>query len=284
MHSLLFPLIFAAGLSSCRLFETPAIPPEPLHIHVLSVGQGLSVLLEQNGKFALFDTGPGGAGLEDTLRNRGIDTLEWIAFSHSHLDHTGGFFDLAAPIRQKKLHIRQIYYSAGENRTLYGDSALRQAQNSGIRTGERRQFDTLAWAAPHQFKILYPPPYENTNENAASLVLQISNGEYSALLTADLETPGEKSLLATFPSLKTDLLQVGHHGSNTGTSFAFLSKIQPGEAVISAGKRNPHGHPAPEVLQKLSLILGDTSKISRTDTEGTVSFTLSPAGLWKRKQ
>ncbi len=284
MRTLLFTLIVAAGLCSCLLSELPENQPEPLHIHVLSIGQGLSVLLEQNGKFALFDSGPDGAGLEDTLRNRGIDTLEWITFSHSHLDHTGGFFDLEHSIREKKLHIRQIFYSAGETGTLYGDSILRQAKNLNIRTGKLRQFDTLVWAAPYQFKILFPPPYENTKENAASLVLHISNGKFSALLTADLEAPGEETLLSVFPSLKTNLLQVGHHGSKTSSSFAFLSKIQPDEAVISAGKRNPHGHPAPEVLQKLFLILGDSSKISRTDTEGTVSFTLSPAGLWKRKK
>jgi competence protein ComEC len=87
------------------------------------------------------------------------------------------------------------------------------------------------------------------NHNAMSLVMTLQYGYFSALLTGDIGMREEYPLL---PHLtKVTLLKVGHHGSRFSTSPELLRVIQPELAIISAGRRNPFGHPAPEVIQRI---------------------------------
>ena len=89
----------------------------------------------------------------------------------------------------------------------------------------------------------------STNDN--SLVLYLHFGRFSALLTGDLERDGELGLLARSPSASALLLKVAHHGSRSATLDPFLTRVRPRWAVLSAGRNNPFGHPAREVLLRL---------------------------------
>ena len=91
-------LAVAALWAGCTCVDGAAdneVPP--LRVTFLDVGQGLSVLLECNGRFALYDMGPDSVGVMDTLSARGVDTLEWVVVSHNHRDHAGGFMELGNP-------------------------------------------------------------------------------------------------------------------------------------------------------------------------------------------
>lgn len=91
-------LAVAALWAGCTCVDGAADNEEPpLRVTFLDVGQGLSVLLECNGRFALYDTGPDSVGVMDTLSARGVDTLEWVVVSHNHRDHAGGFMELGNP-------------------------------------------------------------------------------------------------------------------------------------------------------------------------------------------
>ena len=90
-----------------------------------------------------------------------------------------------------------------------------------------------------------------SSANAASEVLSLTYGSFSALFTGDLEAEGEQELIHRFSSLDHDLLKVGHHGSRDASSSAFLEAVSPQLAVISAGVRNQYGHPHKEVLERL---------------------------------
>ena len=122
--------------------------------------------------------------------------------------------------------------------------------------------------------VLWPPKGEGLAENAASVVALLEYAGYGVLLTADLDSAGERRLLEYSPSLRADLLQVAHHGSAGSNTIAFLSKVAPRYAVVSVGAKNAYGHPAAPVMRKLAYVVGDSSAVYRTDQEGSVTFEL----------
>jgi competence protein ComEC len=123
-------------------------------------------------------------------------------------------------------------------------------------------------------RVLWPPDYETVDGNYGSVVLQVSWGAGSALLTGDLDSLGEREILELSPTLSADLLQVGHHGSAGSSGLAFLAQVMPEYAVASVGDGNPYGHPAESVVQKLRYVLGDSLRFFRTDRDGSVGFVL----------
>jgi competence protein ComEC len=122
--------------------------------------------------------------------------------------------------------------------------------------------------------VLWPPKGEPLAENAASVVALLEYGGYGVLLTADLDSAGERRLLEYSPSLRADVLQVPHHGSAGSSTIGFLSQVAPRYAVVSVGAKNAYGHPAAPVMRKLLYVVGDSSAVYRTDQEGSVTFEL----------
>ncbi len=92
---LAFVAIFALVASCGFVIEEGAPEPSPLRVTFLDVGQGLAVLLDCGGRYAMYDMGPDSVGVVDSLVARGVDTLEWVVVSHNHRDHAGGFMELA---------------------------------------------------------------------------------------------------------------------------------------------------------------------------------------------
>jgi competence protein ComEC len=250
----------------------------PLRVTVLDVGQGLAVLLEYDGRYGLYDSGPDSAGVADSLRARGVEELEWVVLSHNHRDHVGGFVELAdAGIQVKKLFVGP---DAGGD--IWRDSVLYLAHKRSIPVDTLWRGDVvqlgsagnLLSAEMPDIRVLWPPDYETVDGNHGSLVLNVSWGAGSALLTGDLDSLGERELLELSPTLAVDLLQVGHHGSAGSSGLAFLAQVAPEYAVVSVGAGNPYGHPAESVVQKFGYVLGDSLHFFRTDRDGSVSFVL----------
>src|SRR5699024_1651892 len=99
-------------------------------------------------------------------------------------------------------------------------------------------------------KILNPlPEYRKISRNENSLVISVEYHNFSLLLTGDLGIDGERRLLSKYSSLKSDVLKLGHHGSNSSSSDRFLAEVSPDHGIISVG-RNNYGHPADEVLSR----------------------------------
>jgi competence protein ComEC len=110
-------------------------------------------------------------------------------------------------------------------------------------------------------------------------VLQLRYGNFTALLTGDATEAVERALVAEHGNgLRAQLLKAGHHGSRTSTSTVVLDAVQPELVVISAGRRNFYGHPAPEVMHRLAR---RGISVARTDQEGTVSVRTDGTG-WSR--
>ena len=265
-------------LAGCTYDSQGESGPEPLRVTFLDVGQGLSVLLEYEGRYALYDTGPDSMGIADSLMNRGIDSLDWVLVSHGHLDHAGGLMQMSSAIAAGKMQVGRILVGPDTMRGLVNDSVLAVAKHFEIPVDTLVRGDEVRLADGLNLNVLWPPEYGRYGENRASVVLKVSleeAPESSLLLTGDLDSVGERQLLELSPSISAELLQVAHHGSSGSNTLRFLSQVSPRYAAIGVGK-NRYGHPTTEVLQKLKFITGDSAAVFRTDLHGSVVFEMWP--------
>ena len=262
----------------------------PLRVTVLDVGQGLAMLLEYEGRYGLYDSGPDSAGVGDSLRARGVEELEWVVLSHNHRDHVGGFVEFAdgrlndgvsgADFEKSPVRIKRLFVGPDTAGGIWRDSVLYVAHKRGIPVDTLVRGDVVqlgpvggsSLAEVPDIRVLWPPDYETVDGNHGSLVLNISWGAGSALLTGDLDSLGERELLELSPTLSAGLLQVPHHGSAGSSGLAFLAQVAPEYAVVSVGAGNPYGHPTESVVQKFGYVLGDSLRFFRTDRDGSVTF------------
>ena len=199
------------------------------------------------------------------LKRRGIRRLDKLILTHPDEDHIGSAGELIEGIGIKEI------MTAAVSREDYQDLPFRKkAAAKGIRVRETGKGD--AWRKGEAFfSVLHPSGYEE-EKNDASIVLHARIGGLVWLFTGDLEAEGEEKVLGAYPGLRADVLKVGHHGSKTSSTEAFLDAVSPKAAVVSAGKNNRYGHPSPEVLQALSL---RGIPLYRTDLHGAVSYRFS---------
>lgn len=265
--------------SGCTYESPGSADPEPVQVTFLDVGQGLSVLLGVDGRFALYDTGPDSVGVVDSLLARGIDSLSWILLSHGHRDHVGGFLEMGVAVTAGRLHIGRLLVGPDTASTAISDSVLVLARHLGLRVDTLVRGDSLWLSEGLNLSVQWPPEYGRFGENRASVVMKVSldqESEASLLLTGDLDSVGERNLLDLSPNLSAELLQVGHHGSSGSSTLPFLSQVSPRFAAVSVGKGNRYGHPTAEVLRKLELVTGDSSAVFRTDLHGSIAFEMWP--------
>jgi competence protein ComEC len=249
-----------------------------LEVTSIDVGEGDAILVvTPQGRTMLIDAGGptfcGGAHTdfgEDVvapyLWARGIAHLDVVAISHAHSDHIGGMPSVLKDFHPKELWIGLIPPSHAL------ESLIAQAHVLGIKVVRHWEGDQLDLGGA-KVEVLFPPqdwPIGLEPKNNDSMVLQVSDGQTSALLEGDAEKAVERRI-ASLHHPRADLLKVGHHGSNTSTTVEILRTVQPRFAVISLGFRDCFGFPKPAVLNRLqSAGVG----VYRTDLEGAVTFYL----------
>ncbi len=238
-----------------------------LIVSYLDVGQGDAILVEAvGGKTLLFDGGPDGGGpLEPAvvfrLRELGVDTIDILSFSHPHSDHVGGLASVMRNFTVLEVLDPGMSYSSW----LYEDF-LNSVMDAGC---SYRYFETgmILQLSPLVTACVVSAGSEGTdlNLNENSAVLRITCGNFSTLLTGDMEENSERTL--TPEALPVTVLKVPHHGSLTSVFPPYLRSLNPQIAVFSAGRNNSFGHPHPRVIE-IYQELG--SEILRTDTQGTI--------------
>ncbi len=267
-------LVVTAVINGCMYVSGSAEGETSMHATAIDVGQGLAVLFEYGGRYAMYDFGPDSVGVVDSLLARGVDTLDWVVLSHNHRDHIGGFLELAG----RGVFVRRLYMGPDTAGAFFRDSVLRVARALGTPVDTLLRGENVSFGGGgNGFEVLWPASYLRVGENRASVVMLGKFGASKMLLTGDLDSVGERHLLEMNPTLSAELLQVAHHGSAGSNTLSFLSQVSPKYAFVSVGAGNGYGHPAPSVVRKLNLVLGDSTKLYRTDLQGSIRFELSPS-------
>ena len=236
----------------------------PFEMHFIDVGQALSVLVECDGQYMLYDGGnvDDGSLIVSYLQSQGVEQLEYVFCSHAHEDHVGG---LAAALAYFPAY--HVYSPVTEASTKCFKDFVKYTQQQGLQVEVPAVGTT--WPLGGATVTMVGPVAQYSDTNDTSIVLRIEYGSTSFLLTGDMEKTAETDLVNSGVNLRADVLQVGHHGSSTSTGYLFLNSVLPEMAVISCGVNNKYGHPPEETL---SILRDAGVDVYRTDLQGTITI------------
>lgn len=238
---------------------------------MLDVGQGLSILIEADGEYMLYD----GGGRESSsyvvsyLKNLGIDHLKYMFISHYDEDHCAGCIgvlktcDVDTVVCGDYVSDTQIYAS------------LMKAM-AGVNTVHPSVGDTFA-LGNSVITVLSPPSYDSADENDSSIVIRIVYGSFASVITGDAEAVSEERMVYSGMDLKADVLVAGHHGSASSSSDAFVNAVSPSYVFISCKKGNVYGHPSAEALE---VFRSRGCSLYRTDDQGEVTVYADGSTYW----
>jgi competence protein ComEC len=239
------------------------VPAGELEVHFLDVGQGDAALLLHDEVAVLVDTGDHrGDEVVPALARLGVDRLDLVIVSHPHADHIGQFDRVLAAI-----DVDEVWWSGSRTTTRTFERAVAALERSSAAYEEPRAGDR-AEIGPLLLEVLHPRRDAALSDlHDAMLVVRVTFGEVRFLFTGDAEVPVERRLLADPSLVRAEVLKVGHHGSRTSTSSAFLAAVAPRIAVYSAGSGNRYGHPHDEVVARIEVA---GIELRGTDRHGTV--------------
>ncbi len=266
-HSLKIIALLILALSSI------AASSENLTAHFIDVGQGDSELIQFAGKNILIDGGEQemGGQVESYLRNHGVTSLDLMVATHPHDDHIGGLITIL-----KDFPIKQVLDSGQSHTTQTFSTYLNLIDQKNIPFETAQRGQTIDLDPAIEIEVLSPSStlfQDDLNQN--SIVLKVTYHNVSFLFMGDAGTQAESSLLSSGYNLDADILKVGHHGSSSASSTAFLSTVTPAISVIEVGSGNDYGHPTQKTLSALQNV---GSKIYRTDTNGDITITTDGEG------
>ncbi|XOQ45359.1 MAG: hypothetical protein ACFWTN_13075 [Clostridium sp.] len=244
--------------------EAPASDAK-LTVHYIDVGQGDSEFLElPNGQTMLIDAGnpENGSQIVSYIKELGHNKIDYLIATHPHADHIGGMATVV-----NSLDIGSVYMPKVSTNTKTFEGLLTAIQNKGLKVNTAKSGINLLKSGNLNIDIIAPCGTSYDDLNQYSAVLKVTYGANKFLFTGDAGAESEAQITA---DVSADVLKVGHHGSSTSTSQAFLNKVNPKYAVIEVGAGNSYGHPAAATISKLQNI-GAT--IYRTDNDGTIIFT-----------
>ena len=270
---LLAAVALIAALTGCSVTIKPVtINPDNLVVHYLDVGQGDSEILQCGGQTMLIDAGTNDSTnvLIQDIKELGITRFDIIVATHPHEDHIGGMDAII-----KQFDIGTVYMPDVTTNTATFTAMLKEIKNKNL-TPVHPTAGMVFNLGNAQCTVLAPNSSKYPDTNNYSIVIRVVFGSNSFLFTGDAEKLSEDEMLAHGNNLQADVLKVGHHGSDTATSSAFLSAVNPRWAVIEVGAGNDYGHPHAVTLQKLTAA-GVT--IYRTDLNGTVTVTSNGSNL-----
>ncbi|MDP3900543.1 MAG: MBL fold metallo-hydrolase [bacterium] len=243
-----------------------------LIVTFLDVGQGDSALIQTPyGQNILIDAGDVDGKVLGALAqflpfyDRELDL---VIISHPHEDHIGGLEKILQRYDVKKI----LYTGVAHTAEIYLQTLNEiKYQNIPVVIIERPQTINLGQAA--NLEIIYPRESLQNKEvselNNSSIVFKLTYGENAFLFAGDAEAEVEDELLRAGADLSADVFKASHHGSDTSNTAEFLQAVDPEFVVISVGKDNSFGHPAPRVLTRLERM---GISVYRTDEDGSVQM------------
>ncbi len=252
------------GVTESQIASPPG-SQSTFEIHFLDVGQADAALVLCDDEAMLID----GGNAEDSsliysyLKSHDISHLEYIICTHPHEDHVGG---LSGALNYAT--VGTVYCSMDSYDSKTFDSFKRYLEEQNKEIEIPTVGDTFSLGS--STVSILGPMGNYSDINNMSIVLRIQYGNTSFLFTGDAEIDSEQDILNTGTNLKSTLLKIGHHGSDTSTSYRWLREISPEYAVISVGKNNSYGHPTEQTLSRLQ---DAEVTLFRTDLQGHIICT-----------
>lgn len=232
-------------------------------VHILDVGQGLSVLIQSDGHYMLYDGGDSDKSsfVVSYLKKAGVSTLDYAVASHYDADHLNGVVGAL-----NVFPVSQVWgpdYTTDTRVFQSFQSAIAEKGISSIHPEVGNSY-TLGDAT---IQILAPSGNHYEDNNDYSIAIRVQDGDTSFLITGDAESKSEEEMVASGMDLDSTVYVMGHHGSGSSTTWDLLQAATPEYAVLSCGAGNSYGHPHVEALEKLEAM---EIPLLRTDRQGTI--------------
>jgi competence protein ComEC len=273
-----------ASLSAAALYLFLALRPGPagpqrgFSLEALDIGQGDALLLrwqrhailvDGGGPFELDQRDFGRTRLVPKLLDRGVTRLDAAVLTHPHPDHALGLFAVL-----EELPVGCFWHTRGEDEGNLIADLETAAASRGVKSAAPPPGGTILWRDA-RIEVLHSGGVHHKIDgtNNQSLVFLFERDGRRALLVGDAGAAAEGELLRSARVPRADVLKVGHHGSRGATTPAFLAAVCPRVAVLSCGRGNRFGHPAPETLRTLA---DARVPVFRTDLASDVRLDLLP--------
>ncbi len=270
---LIIVLIFALAINIIyNLF------PKQLRIHIIDVGQGDSeLIITPKGKKVLIDAGEKENVLLEYLLDRKIMKIDYVLISHFDSDHCYNVIQIIEELKIENLIISRQTKNTELFNTIINLCNENRVNIIIVEAGYEIEIDKNI-----KLKILWPIKNENVinSLNNNSIVAKLEYNEFSMLFTGDIEEKIENKLLEKYQRniLKSTVLKVAHHGSESSSKEEIVKLISPKISVIGVGKENKFGHPNKDVIRRLKE---QNSKIFRTDLNGEITIKVNKKGKIK---
>lgn len=250
--------------------ETLPVPSDgkTLTVSFLDVGQGDSIFIElPDGETMLIDASESDQAdsIIDYIEGRGHDRLDYVVATHPHADHIGGMAEVL-----RAFEVGEIWMPDADSDTKTYENLLETVAELEIPLRVAEAGKTILEAESLHISLLAPCSDEYKDLNDYSAVVSLTYGKTRFLMMGDAETLSEGEILQSGASLSADVLKLGHHGSSTSSSDAFVKAVDPKWGIVSCGEGNSYGHPHQETLalaEKLDI------ELLRTDLLGTIVMT-----------
>ncbi len=274
---LILPLVVIVILVSVAVAATP---DNRLHVIFLDVGQGDAILIQKGNQQLLIDGGPSPQAITLELSRQmpfWDRTIELVVLTHPQADHITGLVEVLSKYRVEQVLSPDLDCDLPIYDEWLSLIKERDIKCTTARAGQQIDLGGVIIEVLNPQDPLLLGTESDIDNN--SVVLHVSMGEISFLLTADLMWQAEFELISQRAVPESTVLKVGHHGSATSTTTEFLAVVCPRLAVISVGKDNDFGHPSDEVIARLETEVG-SDNIYFTYKDGTIEFITDGNRLW----
>ena len=268
----IFIIAFANKLFGDKFRSTlaPAAPDfdkTQYFVKIMDVGQADAALIYSNGCSAVIDAGLTSSAddISADLKGADIKDIDALLITHLHMDHAGALAKIAMSFPIDNLIIPNRDSSAEAMPTVNEAEKRVVAEKGKVFTAtEGMNFNIGEFEVT---LLAYFP--DATKENDRSIITMAKIGNKKFLFTGDAEKATEADVLAEKLNIDCDVLKVGHHGSNSSSTAAFLKAASPKYAAISVGKDNMYSHPSNKTIVALKNC---GAEVYRTDKNGDISF------------